>query len=408
MSPRSPLVHGHVAPGFEGVRRAFEHNFSARRELGAAVAVHHRGQLVVDLWGGHLDKSRKTPWERDTVTTVFSTTKGVSALAMALAHSRGYFEWDDPVARHWPEFAQAGKAEITLRQLLAHQAGLSAVDTPLDPALLGDPDRLAEVLAAQRPSWEPGTRHGYHAITLGFYQSELIRRTDPAGRSLSRFFREEIAEPLEVDFQIGLPSDFSLERLAPIHPVPPATVPFRLRGPNKMPARMILQILNPRSHTGRAVGNPRMRSPADLNRRADLRSVEIPSGNGIGNARSLARLYGAFATGGEALGLRKETLDSLTEEPTPPRDGVRDLVLHTDTLYAHGFTRPRPTFDYASSPRAFGTPGAGGSFAFADPDARLGYAYVMNRMGVHLVDDPREKALRDATYRAIAKVGPGH
>jgi CubicO group peptidase (beta-lactamase class C family) len=397
-----------VAPGFESVRWEFERNFAERGELGAAVAVHHRGRLAVDLWGGHLDKARRTPWAEDTVTTVFSTTKGVASLALALAHSRALFEWDDPVARHWPEFAQAGKAEITIRQLFSHQAGLSGIDAPLSAEIIGDPDRLDAVLAAQAPAWSPTTRHGYHAITLGWYQGALLRRVDPQGRSLGRFLREEIVEPLDLEFHIGLPGDFPLGRLALIHPMPPLLVPFKVGKRNNMPPRMVLAMLNRRSHTGRAFWNPRMKSPADMSRDPTLRAVEIPAANGVGDARSIARLYGAFATGGAELDLRKETLDSLTAEPVLPRDGVRDLVLHTDTVFALGFMRPSPAFDFASSTRGFGAPGAGGSFGFADPDARLGFAYVMNKMGVHLVDDPREKALRDAVYRSIAKLGPGH
>jgi CubicO group peptidase (beta-lactamase class C family) len=400
-------VHGSTAPGFEGVRTEFENNLALRGELGAAFAVHHRGQLVVDLWGGHLDRRRTRPWQRDTVTTVFSTTKGISALALALAHSRQLLDWDAPVARYWPEFAQAGKQDVTVRQLCAHQAGLSGIDERLDAEILADLDRLAEILARQKPAWKPGTRHGYHAISLGWFQGELLRRVDPEHRSLGRFFRDELAAPLGLDFHIGLPADFEESRIASIHPMSFLRAFLDLGAPNVLPRKMLINMPNPRSLTGRAFANPRVRHPTDFNRSPEMRAVEIPSVNGIGDARSIARLYGAFATGGSELELRKETLDTLMADPVLPSGGTHDLVLRTDTVFSLGFMKPSRFYDFASSPRAFGTPGAGGSFGFADPDARLGMGYVMNRMGIHLVDDPREKALRDAAYRALARFGPG-
>jgi len=404
-------IHGTTAPGFEAVRYEFENNLQFRGELGAAFAVYHRGRLVVDLWGGHHDRRRTRPWQRDSVTTVFSTTKGISALALALAHSRRLLDWDAPVARYWPEFAQAGKQDITVRQLCAHQAGLSAIDVPLDTEILGDLDRLAEILARQKPAWEPGTRHGYHAVTLGWFQSELLRRVDPQHRSLGRFFRDELAEPLDLDFRIGWPSDLPDTRISPIHPMKPlralrALLPSRV--PNRLPPKMLRSMLNPRSLSARSFANPKMRNPADFNRSSALRAVEIPSANGIGDARSIAKLYGTFATGGAELDLRKETLETLKADAVLPSGGIADCVLHTDTVFSLGFMKPSRVYDFASSPRAFGTPGAGGSFGFADPDARLGMGYVMNRMGTYLVDDPREKALREASYRALATRGPGN
>jgi CubicO group peptidase (beta-lactamase class C family) len=399
---------GSVEAGFEGVQYEFERNFSDRDELGAAFAVYHRGRKVVDLWGGYRDRKLKTPWLSDSVTTVFSTTKGITALALALAHSRGLFEWDAPVAEYWPEFAAAGKQEITVRQLSAHQAGLSGVDESLDPEILGDLDRLAIALAQQTPAWEPGTRHGYHAITLGWYQSEILRRVEPKGRSLGQFFREELAEPLGLDIHIGLPDSFPDSRIAKMHPSSLVSTIKTFGKPHALPVRMFLQMLRRKSVTGRAFSNPKIKDPTDLNTDRALRRVEIPSANGMADARSIAKLYGIFATGGSEIGLRKETLDDLMADPIIPSGGPEDLVLCTNASFSLGFMKPYRDFDFASSMRAFGTPGAGGSFGFADPDARLGMAYIMNQMGGYLVDDPREKALRDATYRAISKLGPGN
>jgi len=399
-------THGFVAPGFEGVRRAFDWNLAHASELGAAFAVYHQGEKVVDLWGGYVDKKRTRLWEEDTVTTVFSTTKGIASCAMALAHSRGLFEWDAPMAEYWPDFAQQDKGRITVRQVFAHQAGLAAIDAPLDPAILGDLPRLGEAVAAQKPRWEPGAHHGYHAISLGWYQGELLRRVDPEGRSLGRFFREELAEPLGLDIQIGLPAEFPIRRLSPIFPGNPLAALFRAGGRHTISRRMIFAMLNRKSITAGAFFNPRLKGAADINTNPALRAVEIPSANGVADARSIARLYSSFATGGQEIGLSSQTLDDLMAEPIVPTEGPYDLVLRTDTLFSLGFMKQGVGFEFASSNKAFGTPGAGGSFGFADPDAELGVAYIMNKMGHHLVNDPREKELRDAVYRSVAKLGP--
>jgi len=184
-------IHGNVAPGFETVQTEFARNFTERGELGAACTIYYRGDKVVDLWGGYRDPQKKLPWQEDTLVLVFSSTKGLAGLTMALAHSRGLFEYDAPIASYWPEFAQNGKEHITVRQLLAHEAGISSIDEPLPPAVLANPDVLATILARAKPAWEPGTRHGYHAFTLGWYESEIIRRTDPQHRTLGRFFHDD-------------------------------------------------------------------------------------------------------------------------------------------------------------------------------------------------------------------------
>jgi CubicO group peptidase (beta-lactamase class C family) len=186
-------VHGHVSPGFNALRGAFAENFSRRRELGGACCVYVRGENVVDLWGGIRNKLTGEPWEEDTMVLVHSATKGLSAMTLAVAHSRGWLDYEAPVTKYWPEFAQHGKEKITIRQLLAHQAGLFGFDEPVDRAVFADLDRLAVVLARQKPAWEPGSRTAYHAISLGFYQSELLRRVDPQHRSLGQFFQDEIA-----------------------------------------------------------------------------------------------------------------------------------------------------------------------------------------------------------------------
>jgi CubicO group peptidase (beta-lactamase class C family) len=394
-------VHGSVAPGFERVRDEFARNFKERGELGAACTVELRGERVVDLWGGVRDAATGAPWEADTLVIVFSTTKGMTAIAVAVAHSRGLFEWDEPVAKYWPEFAQRGKAAITVRQLLSHQAGLCCIDEPLDAAKLADLDVMAKILAAQAPAWEPGARQGYHAISLGWYTGELVRRVDPKRRSLGRFFAEEVAKPLGIDFYIGLPDSVTSDRLAKIKGVSRLAMLFHI---NTLPWRFVRDMVRPRTLAARAFTNPKIR-PSELLDMPGFRAIEMPATSGVGSARAIARAYGAMATGGHELGITEATLAALKAPAVRPRDGSYDLVLHLQTAFSLGFLKPCTVCMYGTSGTAFGTQGAGGSFGFADPDIGLGFAYVMNRMGYHVADDPREKALRDATYDCLRRFG---
>jgi CubicO group peptidase (beta-lactamase class C family) len=276
------------------------------------------------------------------------------------------------------------------------------VEERLDAEILADLDELASILARQAPAWKPGTRHGYHALTLGWYEGELIRRVDPARRSLGRFFQEEIARPLGLEIHIGAPPDLPESRLAVIQDYAPARA---LMAMNSLPAPFLLALLNPFSLTHRAMFNPRLKRPADLGR-PPFRSLEIPSGNGIAQVRSIARMYGWIASsatagaGGEP-GLRRETLGALIAPAVPPSDGIVDEILRVPTSYSLGFFRPFSGFRFGRDGGAFGAPGMGGAMGFADPEAEAGFAYAPNRSGFHLWDDPREKALRDAFYRCL-------
>ncbi|HET9713906.1 MAG TPA: serine hydrolase domain-containing protein, partial [Pyrinomonadaceae bacterium] len=240
-------IHGFVSRGYEVVREAFAENFTKRRELGAACCVYHRGEKVVDLWGGVRNEATGAPWEEDTMVIVHSTTKGLAAMTLALAHSRGWLDFDAPVCKYWAEFAQNGKEKITVRQLLAHQAGLFAFDEPVDRNVVADLDQLATVMARQKPEWEPGTRQAYHAITLGFYESELLRRIDPKHRSLGQFFQDEIASPLGLDFYIRLPESIPDSRLAKLKN---ASLFEMLLG---FPIRLTLALWNPNSNFYRSL-----------------------------------------------------------------------------------------------------------------------------------------------------------
>jgi CubicO group peptidase (beta-lactamase class C family) len=397
--PRANAIHtvvrGTLAKGFEQVGIEFERNFAERGEIGAAVSAYWRGEKVVDLWGGRRTPNSDAPWEEDTMVLVNSTTKGISAMTLAVANARGWLDYEARVARYWPEFAQAGKEAITVRQLLDHEAGLVWLDEELSIERLRDLDGMARMLARQKPAWPPGTRHGYHAMTIGLYMQEIMRRVDPAHRTLGRFFREEIAEPLGLDFYIGLPPEIPDERLATLVTFSTARA---LRALPTTPRPMLLRVLWPWSLLRKSM----VGMGAEPNDRRYL-EVEVPAGNGVGTARAIARLYSAFAEGGTELGVGPETMAKITATPT--WDKPKDVVMGVPSYFSLGFLRPGPGGAFGSSPRAFGAPGAGGSFAFADPDAGLGYAYVMNKMDYHMIDDPREKALREAIYRAIATFG---
>jgi len=392
------VVEGRVSPGFETVREAFAENFTRRRELGGACCVYHKGEKVVDLWGGIRNKQTGAPWERDTMVVVHSATKGLAAMTLAVAHSRGWLDYEERVCAYWPEFAQQGKERITVRQLLAHQAGLFAIDEPVDRSVVADLDRLAVVLARQKPAWEPGTRQAYHALTLGFYEGELLRRVDPCHRSLGQFFHDEIATPLGEDVYIGLPETISNSRLATLAPPRPLEMLFGF------PLRFTLEAMNRRSNIYRALEtNPGTRVYFD-EQRVYARNLEVPSGNAVATARGIAHAYSGFANGGCDLGLRKETLDLLASPAIPPTRGFYDECLKGDGVqFSLGFMKPSPVWPFGSA-TSFGSPGSGGSLGFADPNVRVGYAYVTSQSGTALTGDPRDVALRDALYAALEKV----
>jgi CubicO group peptidase (beta-lactamase class C family) len=387
-------IEGHVGAGFEAVREAFAENFSQRNELGGACCVYHRGEKVVDLWGGVRNRATGEPWEEDTMVLVYSTTKGLAAMTLAVAHSRGWLDYDERVCTYWPEFAQNGKERVTVRQLLAHQAGLFAFDEQGDRSLVADLDRFAVVLARQKPAWEPGTRQAYHAITLGYYESELLRRIDPQHRSLGQFFQDEIAAPLGLDFYIRLPESIPNSRLAVL--ARPSLLAM-LRG---FGIRFFFTAFNRRSNIARALEGSMF--PHD-EQRIYARNFEIPSGGGVGTARAIARAYSVFATGGQELQLRPETLQLLAAPAVPPARGFYDECMGADGVqFSLGFMKHCPLWPFGSE-GSFGQPGTGGSLGYADPKAGIGYAYVTSRMGTALTGDPRDLALRKAVYSSIAE-----
>jgi CubicO group peptidase (beta-lactamase class C family) len=380
-------VQGHCDARFAKLREQFERSFETS-EVGAAVAVALDGELVVDLWGGWADAERTRPWERDTIVNVYSTTKGVTAICLHQLVERGHLELDAPVARYWPEFAQAGKSEIPVHHLLSHRAGLPAVRKPLDENALYDWDALTDALAAESPWWEPGSRHGYHALTFGHLVGEVLRRID--GRTLGTYLREEIAEPLGADFHVGLDACHE-PRVAEMIPAP--------EPPPGTPDPMSQALGDPGSLTSLVFNNP-PRKEERVNTRA-WRAAEIPAGNGHGDARGLARIYGALARGGSIDGRHVLAPGSIERANTEQANGPDAVLFGMPMRFGLGFFMTQPMIPFGPNPRSFGHPGAGGSIAFADPDARLGFAYVMNQMQLGLAGDARGFGLIAATYAAL-------
>ncbi|GAA3736586.1 serine hydrolase domain-containing protein [Streptomyces tremellae] len=386
-------IQGYVAAGFEPVREAFAANFVRRDDIGAAVCVYRDGEPVVDLWGGSADPDAGVPWERDTLQLVYSATKGATATAAHLLAQRGELDLDAPVASYWPEFAANGKAGVTVRQLLSHRAGLVALDrpVPLADALAWQP--MADALAAQRPQWEPGTAHGYHGRTFGYLVGEVIRRV--SGRTPGRFFAEEIAAPLGLDFFIGLPDEEHERVSAMVYEEPAvdlATVPLDSLPEEYRPVLAALR--DPDSLANRAFA---ITDPAAIDFDApEVQAAEMPASNGIATAHGLARLYAALV--GEVDGVRlltPQTVAAATAEQSAGPDRVMVFPSRFGTGYALP-TEPAPL----TGPRAFGHPGRGGSLGFADPERGLAFGYVMN----HIVESPgdtRAASLVEAVRKSV-------
>ena len=377
-------IEGFCAPRFARVKDAFAKNFAVENEVGASFAATVGGETVVDLWAGSADAARTRPWQRDTLANVWSTTKAMAALCGHMVVDRGLVDLDAPVARYWPEFAAAGKERIPVRFLFSHQSGLAGLSEPFPAEGVLDRARFNAALAAQKPLWEPGTRSGYHALTFGNLIGELVRRTD--GRSLGRFFREEVAEPLGAEFWIGLPESEE-KRVAEMIPPDP---PQRLAEPPQPGARDY--------ELRRGLANPAI-TQAIANTRA-WRAAEIPAANGQANARGAARVMSALACGGAVDGVRLLSAAALANAITEQCYGV-DLVLGP-MRWGLGFMLVSKDLPLTPNPRSFGHGGWGGSFALADCDARVSLAYVMNRMSPGTVGDKRLARLLRAVYGGLA------
>lgn len=387
-------AEGFAAAGFERVREEFERNLAERGDIGAAVAVTVGGQPVADLWGGWQDPARTVPWRRESIVDVWSLGKAVTAICLLRLVERGKADLDAPVAEYWPEFAQAGKERLPVRYLLAHSAGLPAVREPLEPGLnLTDWNAMCAALARQEPWWEPGTAFGYHTNTFGFLVGEVIRRVD--GRGIGQFIREEIAEPLGIDFFVGFGPEED-HRVADWVPYV-ATAgeesqrPWLERDPATLDGIDLARIL--------AYRNPPGRPDGDVNSRF-WRAAEYPSTNPHSNARALARIFGALATGGQLDGYELIQPETIEAARTIESDG-EDLILGRPNRFGLGFQLSIPGVrPLGPSAKAFGHYGNGAILGFADPDAGVGFGFVCNRAG-RSWRDPRNIALVDAVYESI-------
>jgi CubicO group peptidase (beta-lactamase class C family) len=385
-------IQGFCDEAFAGVRAAFIENFLSRGEIGASLAIHLDGKPVVDLWGGIADTATGRPWEEDTMAVVFSSTKGMAATCMHMLAERGLLDFDAPVATYWPEFATNGKAGVTVAMALSHQAGIPLYQADLPAGVFNGFDLLAERLAAEAPVWEPGTTHGYHAVTIGVIEGELVRRI--TGRTIGTFLREEVARPLGADIWIGLP-ETEEHRVATLYLATPDP---------RSPLQQKWQ--NDPDWIGRKLGTNSGDDLGYVNSRI-RHAEEIPASGGIASARGLARLYAPLARDGSVDGVRLVQASSLHAMREVRSASDCDLILRVPTTFTLGFSKSWGSRRLGSGQHvilgrnAFGTPGLGGSIGFADPDARLSFGYVMNGHGSGVGLNERGQGLIDTTYRAL-------
>jgi CubicO group peptidase (beta-lactamase class C family) len=388
MATTGATVQGYCDERLRAVRDEFVRNFAERGDIGAAVAVTVDGESVIDLWGGSADMAGTRPWERDTLVNVFSTTKGMTSLCAHLLVDRGQLDIDEPVATYWPEFAQAGKESIPVRWLLSHRAGLTGPAEPLTPDQVRDWDRVCGALAATKPWWEPNTMSGYHAVTFGFLVGEVVRRI--SGRSLGTFLREEVTEPLGADLYVAVPES-ELGRCAEMSDAE-------------------IDLSDATALAGGGVPHPGLvalaNCPLPRLNDASTRMAEIPGANGHMTARGAAKVYGALANGGEIDGTRVVSAGAV-ERMREPQPALHDLLFSIavdggDWQWGLGYMLNGLGLA-GPNPRAFGHPGRGGSWAFADPENRISYAYVMNYMSQSALGDERSASLVGALYKALGR-----
>lgn len=386
-------IAGHVEPGFQAVREAFERNFIEHGEVGAACCVYMDGRPVVDVWGGVADASTGRPWSEDTLQLMFSATKGATAICANLLIERGDLDVDAPVAEYWPEFAQAGKESLPVRWLLSHEAGLPAFDQVVTASDAYRWDPVIAALAAQQPLWDPGEAHGYHALTFGWLVGEVIRRV--TGATVGSFFAKEIAEPLGLEMWIGLPEELE-PRVAPLIGMgadvsssgSSSSADAEPPGLAKLdPTMLMVRALQPVTGLSGAFNS------------RELHAAELPAANGIGTARSLARMYAALI--GDVDGMPPLLSPETVAQATTTTSRGPDKVLFVETHFGLGFMLPS-AFCPMGGQASFGHPGAGGALGFADPDVGMAFGYVMNRMQMNLAGDPRNQALIDAVYSSLA------
>ncbi len=373
-------VEGFVAPRFESVRGAFAANLDSGADIGASFCATHEGKVVADIWGGWADEARTRPWEENTIINVYSTTKTMTALTALLIADRGELDFEAPVAKYWPEFAANGKAEIKVKHLMSHSAGLSGWKEPITTEDLYDWEKVTGLLAAQAPYWPAGTAVGYHAITQGYLVGEVVRRI--TGKSLGTVFRQEIAEPLGADFHIGLPASEDY-RVADLKPPPPG------QG---------IADVSESELTANMSSNPPV-NPLETRTRA-WRAAEIPAAGGTGNARSVAKIHVLLANGGEAQGKRLLSEAGCRKALEFQIEG-QDLVLNVPARFGMGFGLPSALVPLPN-PNSIYWGGYGGSLILIDMDARTTIAYVMNKMAGTTTGDMRAMSLAMGIWQGLA------
>ena len=391
-------IIGTVAPGWEPVREAFAANLANTEELGAGVSAYHRGVQVVDLWGGWFDTERTVPYAEHSLQLVFSTTKGITAIAIAICVDRGLLSYDAPVSQYWPEFAAHGKGHATVAQLLSHQVGLYTVDGPITLEDALDWNTITARLADTAPRWPIGAAHGYHALTYGWLAGELVRRVDPTHRSLGTFVQEEITQRLGIDLWVGLPAEF-VKRVSPILASQPNLDPAV--------AAMMAQFMGPGTPGGDALslnGAFNAESAAgglgtSVFNTSRVLAAEIPAANGVSNAPSLAKVYAATMAPIDGVQLISDAVRNVARVTVTP-ENEPDNCLIMPTTFGMGFMTSGP-FSLFAGPGSYGHPGAGGSVAFAQPERQFSFAYVMNQMANNLAADMRAQALVDACTSVI-------
>ena len=380
------VLHGHYDSRFEDLVAALAEEVTSGGELGAAIAIDIGGELAVDIWGGHADRAKTHEWSENTIVNVFSSTKNVTALAALILIDRGLLDPFAPVAKYWPEFAANGKHHVEVRHILSHTSGVSGWEMPFCPDDMYDREKSTARLAAQAPWWPPGAASGYHVITMGHLVGEVVRRL--TGKSLKQFVREEIAEPLRADFQIGArPEDY--DRIAELVPPPPLDLPIDAV-PADHPMRKTFDNTPPTSESALTAETPAWRR------------AEIGSANGHGNARSLVRALSPISLGGTMNGVRllsPDTIDLIFQEQA---NGI-DLVLAMPIRWGIGFALPHPEAvpDIPDEKVCFWG-GWGGSMVVMNPDRRTTFAYVMNKMGqVTPAGTERTRKYTQLIYQAL-------
>ncbi len=374
-------IAGTCDAGFAAVEQAFRENAAHRGELGAAVAVLVEGRLVAELWCGWADADRSRAWQQDTLVNVFSVGKALTALCVLLLVSRGSLELDEPVARRWPEFGAEGKQDITVHEVLSHRSGLAAVRRELPEGALYDWDQVTRALAEQQPWWTPGSAHGYHVHTFGYLAGEIVRRV--AGEPIGAFLRREVADRLGVELGYGLARGERHRRAEYVFDFEQAA-----RGSRRATFDSELReraYLNPPGATGIGTVNT-----------AAWQDAELPSANLHAGALAIARVYDALISDKQPL-LDAEVLAQARTEAA----AGEDLVLRRPSRFGLGFQLTQPERPLGPNPQSFGHFGTGGSLGFADPEAGVAFAYVMNRGGGQW-QDPRNRVLIDAVYASLA------